>query len=80
MEQLRPIVIVLLGSYGPSDREKDIQQIAEWYIKNGSKMDIENILENNKSLLSKRSSGSKLLPSIKNSHGQSEIEKKLKMP
>jgi len=33
--QMRPIVVVLLGSYGPSDREKDIQQITEWYIKNG---------------------------------------------
>jgi hypothetical protein len=28
-------VVVLLGCYGPSDREKDIQQITEWYIKNG---------------------------------------------
>ncbi len=34
VNQCRPIVVVLLGSYGPSDREKDIQQIAEWYIKN----------------------------------------------
>lgn len=33
--QLRPIVLVLLASYGPSDREKDIQQIVEWYLKNG---------------------------------------------
>ena len=49
-------------------------------MKNGSKKDIETILENNKSLLPKRSSGSKLLPSIKNSQGQSEIEKKLKVP
>lgn len=24
---VQPIVVVLLGSYGPSDREKDIQQI-----------------------------------------------------
>jgi hypothetical protein len=32
---LRPIVVILLGSYGPSDREKDIQQITEWYLKNG---------------------------------------------
>lgn len=34
-EQFRPIVAVLLGCYGPSDREKDIQQIVEWYLKNG---------------------------------------------
>lgn len=30
---VRPIVVVLLGCYGPGDREKDIQQITEWYIK-----------------------------------------------
>lgn len=35
-ENIRPIVVVLLGCYGPSDREKDIQQIAEWYLKNKS--------------------------------------------
>jgi hypothetical protein len=28
-------VVVLLGCYGPGDREKDIQQITEWYIKSG---------------------------------------------
>lgn len=33
--QCRPIIVILLGSYGPVDREKDIQQIVEWYIKNG---------------------------------------------
>ena len=33
INQCRPIVAVLLGCYGPSDREKDIQQITEWYIK-----------------------------------------------
>ena len=32
---LRPIVLVLIASYGPTDREKDIQQIVEWYLKNG---------------------------------------------
>lgn len=33
----RPIVIVALGSYSPVDREKDIQQIVEWYLKNTPK-------------------------------------------
>ena len=32
---MRPIIAVLLGCYGPSDREKDIQQVVEWYLKNG---------------------------------------------
>lgn len=30
---IEPIVLVLMGSYGPLDREKDIQQIIEWYLK-----------------------------------------------
>lgn len=33
-EDIRPIVVILLDCYGPNDREKDIQQVAEWYIKN----------------------------------------------
>ena len=32
---MRPVIAVLLGCYGPSDREKDIQQVVEWYLKNG---------------------------------------------
>lgn len=32
-ENMNPIIIVLLGCYGAQDREKDIQQIIEWYIK-----------------------------------------------
>ena len=31
--QIMPVVVVLLGCYGPQDLEKDIQQIIEWYIK-----------------------------------------------
>jgi hypothetical protein len=33
--KVRPIVAVLLDCYGPHDREKDIQQLAEWYLKSG---------------------------------------------
>lgn len=33
---MRPIVAVLLGCYGPNDREKDIQQLVEWYVKSKS--------------------------------------------
>ena len=34
----RPVVVVLLGSYGPVDREKDIQQIVEWYLKHSTEV------------------------------------------
>jgi hypothetical protein len=29
----KPVLVVLLSSYSPKDREKDIQQIVEWYLK-----------------------------------------------
>lgn len=30
---IEPIIVILFGSYGPLDREKDVQQIIEWYLK-----------------------------------------------
>ena len=30
---IEPIIVVLFGSYGPLDRQKDVQQIIEWYLK-----------------------------------------------
>ena len=33
-ENIKPAVFVVLSSYSPNDREKDIQQVIEWYIKN----------------------------------------------
>lgn len=53
--QLRPIVLVLLASYGPSDREKDIQQIVEWYLKNG-KQELETVGEEQDHLPIKKTS------------------------
>ena len=38
---MRPIIVVLLGCYGNVDREKDIQQVVEWYVKNGNKEKLE---------------------------------------
>lgn len=35
-EGVKPIVVVALSCYSPNDREKDIQQIIEWYIKSSS--------------------------------------------
>lgn len=34
---VQPIVVVLLGSYGVVDRERDIQQVIEWYLRNCKK-------------------------------------------